>query len=347
MRRYNINVKALVMIFLIFVMAVILLISLIQALFGKKDRTAKEKDPAGAGVSVSASASASPSPTALPTHSPRPSHTPEQSAAPAETPPTVTSAPMPDAGEVIAAICLEPPEEHSEDETLARLQILATYDNRFQDVIERLPGMPELTGFELSINPELLEFALNWPGDPQAHASFTAAEAGGDEPLLMQYDQRWAYVPYGSGPMAFNGCGPTCLSMVVLHFTGNPDATPDRTAKWALDNDYYVTGSGTKWTMFSEGLRDWGVGSKELPLWKGSILSALDKGNWVVMCMKKGNFTIYGHFIVVSGYTDEGFQVMDPFSRARSSILWRYEDIEDQISNLWAVGVTEDLMNAG
>ena len=251
---------------------------------------------------------------------------------------------MPDAREVVAAICLEPPEEHSEEETMARLQILATYDSRFQDVIDRLPELPELTGFELSINPELLEFALNWPGG-QSEAAFTAAEASGEQPLLLQYDPRWAYAPYGSGPVAFNGCGPTCLSMVVLHFTGNPAATPDKTAQWAIDNDYYVTGSGTKWTMFSEGLREWSVGSKELPLWKGSILSALDKGNWVVMCMKKGNFTIYGHFIVVCGYTDEGFQVLDPFSRARSSVLWPYEDIEDQISNLWAVGITDDLMN--
>lgn len=344
MRRYNINVKALIMVVLIFLMALILLITGLQALFGKHDKAKDGKD-----VAAGSTVSASPSPSALPTHSPRPSSKPddepEQSPTPSE-PPVVTSTPMPDAQEVIAAICLEPPEEHSEEETMARLQILATYDNRFQEVIDRLPGLPELAGFELSINPELLDFVLGWPGEV-SDAVFTPSEASGQTQLLMQYDPRWGYAPYGSGPVAFNGCGPTCLSMAVVHFTGNPDATPDKTAQWALDNDYYVTGSGTKWTMFSEGIREWGVGSKELPLWKGSILSALDKGNWVVMCMKKGNFTIYGHFIIVCGYSDEGFQVLDPFSRARSGKLWKYEDIEDQISNLWAVGITVDLMNAG
>ena len=344
MRRYNINVvKALIMVILIFLMVVALLISGIQALFGNHDKDKDKKDRRGADATVSAS----PSPTPLPTHSPRPSPVvdePEESAAPVINPVT-TPSPMPAAQEVIAAICLEAPEEHSEEETMARLQILATYDSRFQEVIDRLPGLPELTGFELSINPELLDFVLGWPGESR-DAAFTPSEASGETQLLMQYDPRWGYEPYGSGPVAFNGCGPTCLSMAVLHFTGNPNATPDKTAKWALDNDYYVTGSGTKWTMFSEGIREWGVGSKELPLWKGSILSALDKGNWVVMCMKKGDFTIYGHFIIVCGYSDDGFQVLDPFSRARSGILWKYEDIEDQISNLWAVGITEDLMNA-
>lgn len=344
MRRYNINVRALVMVVLIGLMGIIVIISGLQALFGHHDKDKKQKNG-----SAGAAVSASPSPTPLPTHSPRPSSEPDEepevSASPSQSP-IASASPMPNAKEVIEAICLEKPEEHSEEETMARLQILATYDNRFQEVIDRLPGLPELAGFELSINPELLEFVLGWPGE-QTDASFTASEASGETRLLMQYDPRWGYESYGSGPVAFNGCGPTCLSMAVLHFTGNPNATPDKTAKWALDNDYYVTGSGTKWTMFSEGIREWGVGSKELPLWKGSILSALDKGNWIVMCMKKGDFTIYGHFIIVCGYSDEGFQVLDPFSRARSKKLWPYEDIEDQISNLWAVGITDDLMNAG
>lgn len=343
MRRYNITLQTLIIGALGFLLVLILLISGLSALFGGRDKDGKDKNGA-AGATVSAS----PSPSALPTHSQRPSSTPDggtEPSPPPTQPPVTSSTPAPDAQKIIAAICLEPPEEHSEEESLARLQILAAYDSRFQEVIDRLPNLPEQASFELSVNPELLEFMLGWPGE-QTDASFNASEVRGETQLLMQYDPRWGYVPYGSGPVAFNGCGPTCLSMAALHFTGNPNATPDKVAKWALDNDYYVTGSGTKWTMFSEGVREWSMGSRELPLWKGSILSALDKGNWVVMCMGKGDFTTFGHFIVVCGYSDEGFQVLDPFSRARSGKLWKYEDIEDQISNLWAVGITEDLMNA-
>jgi len=53
--------------------------------------------------------------------------------------------------------------------------------------------------------------------------------------------------------------------------------------------------------------------------------------------MDTGNFTVFGHFIVLCGYDDAGFQVLDPFSQARSSVHWTYEQISGQISNLWAI----------
>ena len=40
-------------------------------------------------------------------------------------------------------------------------------------------------------------------------------------PLLLQWDERWGYRYYGDQMMAINGCGPTCLSMVVSYLTQN------------------------------------------------------------------------------------------------------------------------------
>ena len=53
--------------------------------------------------------------------------------------------------------------------------------------------------------------------------------------------------------------------------------------------------------------------------------------------MDTGKFTVFGHFIVICGYDEDGFRVLDPFSRARSGVRWTYEQISGQISNLWTL----------
>lgn len=276
-----------------------------------------------------------------------PSSATEPAATPEPTPepsPEPTPEPTPDAAalEALAAACLETPVKRDEAESRARLEELGQYDSRYLDVLENIDSYPEQMLFELAHNPELLEFALEFRRDRVLPPVFSESELNGETPLLMQYDPRWGYQIYGSGELAFTGCGPTCLSMAALHFTGNADATPDAVARWALENDYYVSGSGTKWLLFSEGAADWGLSSRELPLWKGSVDKALDAGQWVVLCMDEGDFTLFGHFIILCGEEAEGYRVLDPFSRARSGQLWSYERLESQISNLWAVGKAEN-----
>ena len=67
------------------------------------------------------------------------------------------------------------------------------------------------------------------------------------------------------------------------------------------------------------------------------MYSALDEGKWIVCIMDTGDFTVFGHFIVICGYDEDGFRVLDPFSRARSGVRWTYEQISGQISNLWTL----------
>lgn len=48
----------------------------------------------------------------------------------------------------------------------------------------------------------------------------------GGIPLLLQWDERWGYKNYGDNIMAINGCGPTCLSMVVSYLKQNGQYHP-------------------------------------------------------------------------------------------------------------------------
>ena len=53
--------------------------------------------------------------------------------------------------------------------------------------------------------------------------------------------------------------------------------------------------------------------------------------------MGPGDFTTTGHFIVLSGCEDGLIKINDPNSYANSEKLWSYEEIADQIRNLWVI----------
>ncbi len=192
----------------------------------------------------------------------------------------------------------------------------------------------------LDRNPETREFVLGYPQRVTLSQEAFSPEQSETMPLLMQWDPRWGYEKYGSDYLAITGCGPTCLAMVGAHLTGNENFRPDQVAGFAARNGYYAAGYGSSWTLISEGAEKLGLTAKELPLVKKKITDALAAGNPVILAMGPGDFTTAGHYIVLVGYADGLFQVNDPNSRANSSRLWSYEELEGQIRNIWAIGTT-------
>lgn len=187
-------------------------------------------------------------------------------------------------------------------------------------------------------NPETADFVSQYPELHDQHQAIDlSAEAQEDSvPMLLQWDTRWGYEHYGSGMIAYTGCGPTCLSMVALYLTGDTTATPLAVAQYAENQGYYVSGQGTAWTLMSEGSTAFGVTAEELPLDETRIRQALDAGEPVICSMGPGDFTDSGHYIVLTGCTEEGFSVNDPNSISRSEEIWSYETLKGQIRNLWA-----------
>ena len=156
-------------------------------------------------------------------------------------------------------------------------------------------------------------------------------------PLLMQWDRRWGYEPYAGGLLGCTGCGPTCLSMAALYLTGNPDYSPKYVAQYAAEQGYAVEGSGSAWALISEGAAHFGLEARELPLDERRMRSALEQGQLVICVLGPGDFTDNGHFIVLTGYEDGAFTVNDPNRYVNSSKTWTYDQLADQIKNLWAL----------
>lgn len=192
----------------------------------------------------------------------------------------------------------------------------------------------------LARNPETLDYVLNFPlhepeADPDIDLSGEVSRV--QIPRLYQWDMRWGYKIYGSGPMGLTGCGPTCLSMVAIYLLGNTDMNPAWMADYAMNNGYYdyEDNSGTYWSLMTDGAYGLGIDVVEITTEEDRMKRNLDVGNPIIAIVGEGQFTDGGHFIVITGYTDEGFTINDPNSIANSERVWSFEELEQEVITLW------------
>ncbi len=158
----------------------------------------------------------------------------------------------------------------------------------------------------------------------------------GEVPFLYQIDQQWAGHPYAGGTVEKNGCGPTCLSMVYVTLTGRDDLDPAAMADFS-ERGGYTTDGMTTWALMTDGAAELGLVSEELPASASAVRDALLAGRPVICSVGPGDFTTTGHFIVLTGLTEDGEVVVhDPNSAERSSHPWELERVLGQCLNLWA-----------
>lgn len=130
-------------------------------------------------------------------------------------------------------------------------------------------------------------------------------------PLYLQYQGSWARVPYGGGTIAQKGCCPTCLAM-VLSYLRQEEILPSDVVEYT-GNRYYVTNIGTSWSIFQPVSNHWEVKCTNLEKNTMSVIQALQEGKPVIASMGPGTFTKGGHFIVLTGITEDGkVTVNDP-----------------------------------
>lgn len=203
----------------------------------------------------------------------------------------------------------------------------------------RLSDYPEELRALLERNPETEDFVLHYPleKDDPIEVDLSEYEGCTGVPLFLQWDRQWGRMAYGGKPAALTACGPVCLSMAAYCLTGDDAFSPDRMIEFAKKGGYYSPGSGSSWTLISEGAVKLGFDVTELPLVKKRIFDNLEAGSPIICAMGKGDFTTSGHFIVLVGLEDGLLRVNDPNSIANSGKLWKFEDIEDQFRNLWVI----------
>jgi len=210
---------------------------------------------------------------------------------------------------------------------------------REQMILANADLYPEELIKDLKRNPEILEFVWGYlTAKPQAAGGITEAEKPQPVPLLLQWDARWGYVPYGKHNIGISGCGPTCLSMVLYSLTGDKSLTPDFLAQRAMNEGYYVDGVGTSWSFLTNVCKDYGVKAALTEIiTPEKIKEYTDAGGLIICSMGPGDFTDTGHFIVIRGISDTGkILINDPFSKANTEKEWEYETVATQMKQSWA-----------
>lgn len=185
--------------------------------------------------------------------------------------------------------------------------------------------------------PETETFVLNYPllKNSQQTIDLSQYENCTQVPQLFQWDTQWGYTEYSGDIMGITGCGPTCLSMVCIYLLQDTQYTPRYIADYSVDRGYCIDGQGSSWTLISRGGVELGLNVTELPLYWDTVRSNLEAGNPIICVLGPGNFTVNGHFVVMSGVVDGKVKLLDPNSVANSEKLWEFSQLESQIENLW------------
>lgn len=229
------------------------------------------------------------------------------------------------------------PVDRTRDEAVQRLIELGQTNPVIARISQDPSLYPENMLIALANNPEMADFVSGYPdSDKKAAGGLSDAEKKQAFPLFLQWDPRWGYCSYGMGSnVGLSGCGPTCMSMILYYLTGNETLTPDKIANYAMDNGYYVEGTGTAWALMKDVPGLYGVRVSEPEISEYAWREALGKGRVLICAMSAGDFTVAGHFIVIYGYDENGFMVNDPNCVARSKRRWRFDEIRGQVKMVW------------
>ena len=199
--------------------------------------------------------------------------------------------------------------------------------------------VPEDLVYFMEEYPESREFVTDYLYQPDTPPSKSIAGevTKGRIPHFLQWDKRWGYEEYGGTFLAVSGCGPTALSEVYSGLTGKTDMNPYEMAKWAEEMGYHIPGSGTAWEMMTGGAWQLGLNAWALDGGVDSLLWALTSGYPVICAMAPGDFTYFGHFIVlVSADENDNIRLVDSNSRIRTQRLWTVDELMWQITGMWA-----------
>ncbi|MBO5283488.1 MAG: C39 family peptidase, partial [Lachnospiraceae bacterium] len=199
---------------------------------------------------------------------------------------------------------VEKPRERTYRQVLEKLAELGEEDQRIAEIRENYEAYPDRLLEALANNPEMADFVQGYPeAEHRATGGLTEREKQEEYPLFLQWDPRWGYAPYGDDScIALSGCGPTCLSMVLYYLTGDESLTPDLFGEYSMENDYYLSGTGTLWALLEETAPLYGVTVDQPDPSEEEMKAALDQGGILICSMGPGDFTAGGHFVVVYGY---------------------------------------------
>ena len=238
------------------------------------------------------------------------------------------------------------------DEDAAFVLLHATDYARYGEYYAQLL---ELAAEEPTARPFVAQMLQKYPSDASAglDASDVSEDAdtgegspaeSGDSngssrkvPRLYQWDVRWGFQEYSSGPLGVTGCCPTSLCMTYTALTGKTDRSPADLADFAEEHGYVSENEGTFAELLEFAAPELGLTCEILPLRASSISIALRDGAVVICNVGPGEFTEAGHFFVIARENEDGtLAINDPYSTVRSDQAWDSQRIVDQAIGLYA-----------
>ena len=163
----------------------------------------------------------------------------------------------------------------------------------------------------------------------------------------LQTDPRWKNIPYAvkgeKATIGGSGCGPTCMAMVIATWKDSR-VTPVDTCKWSLAHGGKALNQGTFYSYFKPQGAAYGIevnmiNSKNLRTLNSAdsakyhlmAREALNRGDIVIACMGKGNWTNGGHFILLYGVSGNTVYVNDPASTKLNRTAGSWERLKSEV----------------
>ena len=156
--------------------------------------------------------------------------------------------------------------------------------------------------------------------------------------FVQYYQYNYKDAGYGYGTtIAEAGCGPTAMAMVISTLT-DKEVTPVDAANWSLDHGFRCYGNGTYWSYFDAYAKENGLECTQSTINADSITSNLKDGNPVIVSVGPGTFTKNGHFVVLTGMTDDGqVTIADPNSEEKSSKTYDLNVFLNEGTQQWVI----------
>lgn len=172
----------------------------------------------------------------------------------------------------------------------------------------------------------------------------------------LQTDSRWGWNDYSASgektTVRASGCGPTAMAMVLATWA-DAKVTPATECAWALAHGFKAPHQGTYYGYFEEAGRRYGLNTYRLnytnlygndkSAYHAQAKDALDRGDLVIACMGKGNWTRSGHYVLAWKIDGNVIYINDPASTKAHRVRGDYAVFRREVKYYWVIERPEDM----
>lgn len=158
-------------------------------------------------------------------------------------------------------------------------------------------------------------------------------------PSFLQWDNRWAYLPYNGSIMAKEGNIPTALSSIYSHFKREKSMNPYQMGVYFEEKNWAIKNMGTSWNAIEKGSLSLGLKYKVISSTEIDMTNNLRQGKILLASVGKGDFTKDSGLIIIYGKDKDKFLISDPLSKINSQQVWEHETLNNQIIHIWAFSI--------